>query len=107
MNIPHAVGIFHDLFHPLKNVTFVKRHLTDNLTCQSGFECENARHYLFDCPLFLEARISTLHLIDHADYNLESLLFGVHAKSNLDNAKIFEHVHNYINLSQRFNVNLS
>ena len=80
----------------------VKRHLLDNPACQCGFECENAKHYFFDCPLFNEARTNTLHLIDNVDYNLESILFGVNNKSAQANAIMFEHVHNYITLSQRF-----
>ena len=54
------------------------------------------------CPLFTEAWTSTLHLIDNVDYNLESILFGVNNKSAQANAIMFEHVHNYITLSQRF-----
>ena len=81
----------------------VKRHLTDNPTCQCGFECENSKHYLFDCPLFHEARLSTLFKINYQDYTLDSLLFGVNNKSVAENDQIFHHVRNFINLSQRFN----
>ena len=80
----------------------VKRHLTDDPTCQCGFECENCKHYLFDCPLFHEARTITLYNINYQDYSLDSLLFGVINKSVAENEQIFHHVRNFIKLSQRF-----
>ena len=81
----------------------VKRHLSDNPTCQCGYHRENAKHYLFDCPLFDAARTITIHKIDRSDYTLKCLLFGNPNRSLSENVKIFEYVSEFIKLSKRFN----
>ena len=83
----------------------VKRHLAEYSTCRCGYHCENAHHYLFDCPLFDDARSTTLHNIvpiDHRDYTLDSLLYGNPSRSPVENMQLFEHVKKYINKSNRF-----
>ena len=81
----------------------VKRHLSDNPICQCGYHCENAKHYLFECPLFDAARTTTIKQIDRSDYNLKCLLFGNPNRSLSENVKIFEYVSEFIKLSKRFN----
>ena len=81
----------------------VKRHLSNDPACQCGFPCENAKHYLFDCPLFDEARGTTIHRIDHLDYRRDYLLFRNPNRSYNDNVKIFQYVSDFIKLSNRFN----
>ena len=83
----------------------VKRHLANYSTCRCGHHCENAHHYLFDCPLFDEARSTTLHHInpiDHRDFTLDCLLYGNPARSTVENMQLFECVKSYISKSNRF-----
>ena len=80
----------------------VRRHLADNPACQCGHQCENSKHYLFDCPLFNDARSASIDKINNVNYTLDCLLFGNQNLSIVENSEIFQHVSNYIILSKRF-----
>ena len=83
----------------------VKRHLAELSSCRCGHHCENAQHYLLDCPLYDNARSTTIHLIDqidHRGYTLNCLLYGNPARSFNENMQIFDHVKEYISTSKRF-----
>ena len=81
----------------------VKRHLSNNPVCQCGFRCENAKHYLFDCPLYAEARATIIQRLDFNYYKCDYLLSGNPNLSYNENEKIFQHVSEFIKLSKRFN----
>ena len=80
----------------------VRRHLADNPACQCGYQCEHSKYYLFDCPLFNDARSASIHKISNANYTLDCLLFGDQNLSTVENSEIFQYVSNYIILSKRF-----
>ena len=80
----------------------VRRHLADNPACQCGYEYENSKHYLFDCPLFNNARSVSIEKISNVNYTLDCLLFGSQNLTFVENSEIFQHVSSYIILSKRF-----
>ena len=80
----------------------VKRHLAEDSICQCGYRCENAHHYLFDCPNFNDARDATLNQIDRTNYRLDILLYGNRTNTLSENQDLFEIVSNYIVMSKRF-----
>ena len=85
------------------NADLFKRHLKDNTKCDCGYECEDAKHYLLDCPMYNYARTITLHhLSDFQNINIDCLLNGKDTLSLCENKIIFNKVHEFIELSLRF-----
>ena len=85
------------------NADLFKRHLTDNNKCYCGYQCEDAKHYLLDCPMYNYARTITLHhLSDFQNINIDCLLYGKDKLSLSENKIIFNKVHKFIELSLRF-----
>ena len=78
-------------------------HVIDNPNCTCGALQEDAFHYFIACPHFVEFRLQLFNVIStYCEVTLETILYG-----NLDlqdnyNKTIFDAVHNYIKMTQRF-----
>lgn len=85
------------------NSDLFKRHLTDNKSCNCGFNEENAHHYLFNCPLFENSRRSTLRKLEtFQSLTLKNLTHGDQNLTVEENKNIFEKVQEFIITSKRF-----
>ena len=78
-----------------------QRHLSNNRSCSCGFQKEDTEHYLLKCPLYDQARASTILKISF-DYTLSDLLSGKPSFSVAKNICLFEAVHSFILQSGRF-----
>ena len=78
-------------------------HLTQNPFCSCISEIENAEHYFFRCPKYVNERI-TMFRETHSFHplNLNKLLTGDSNLTIENNAKIFEAVQKYIKNTKRF-----
>ena len=78
-------------------------HLTQNPFCSCNSEIENAEHYFFRCPKYVNERI-TMFRETHSFHplNLNKLLTGDSNLTIENNAKIFEAVQKYIKNTKRF-----
>ena len=79
-----------------------KRHISEEKTCMCGFRDENAKHYLLDCPLFDNVRSITLFNLPPLARNCKTLLFGNITFSAEFNQYIVLTVHEFIQLTGRF-----
>ena len=78
-------------------------HVVDDATCICSQSVEDNYHFFFSCPLYVQCRADMLATISQICYpNLETILYGNHDLSFDDNVVIFEAVHSYIGLSERF-----
>ena len=76
----------------------------NNPTCQCGAPSETSYHYLFECPLFANERVTMFNTISHiTQITLKVLLFGKSELTLDQNQTIFEAVHTFIKSTQRFN----
>ena len=76
------------------NYDLNRRKLIDSKLCECG-EVENAKHFIFQCPLFNEHR--QLHLSDLVtNCSLRDLLFGSNNLTDQENADVFQKVQMYI-----------
>ena len=79
-------------------------HVINNPTCQCGAPSETSYHYLFECPLFANERVTMFNTISHITrITLKVLLFGKSELTLDQNQTIFEAVHTFIKSTQRFN----
>jgi len=63
------------------------------MSCFCGSPVENARHYLVECPLFDQIRLTTINLIPNFPHvPLKQLTHGSTEKSIQENYAIFEKV---------------
>ena len=82
------------------NYDLNRRKLIDSKLCECG-EVENAKHFIFQCPLFNEHR--QLHLSDLVtNCSLRDLLFGSNNLTDQENADVFQKVQMYILETKRF-----
>ena len=81
------------------NAHLFQRHISDNCSCACGYELENARHYLLDCPLYAQQRTA---LQPYLRYPLRDLLNGNPSFSRQDNENMFTAVQLFIRESRRF-----
>ena len=83
-----------DLFH---------NHLNNTPFCSCGNFIEDAEHYLFVCPKFVEERIIMFHETrTFHPLNVDKLLYGMDNISIADNSKLFKSVQTFIKSSKRF-----
>ena len=80
-----------------------KNHILDSSQCRCGHPCEDALHFFFVCEMFSRHRIN-LHdvVIEHAPFNLHTLLYGREDLPLTVNHIIFNAVHKYIQETSRF-----
>ena len=77
-----------------------RRYLSDNRSCNCGYEREDAVHYLVYCPLFQQVRSTFLQ--PHLHHSIQDLLNGNPTFSKRDNEIIFLAVQTFIRESGRF-----
>ena len=87
------------------NAHLFSLHVIDSPACLCGNNYEDSEHYLFRCPLHLEARQNMLqtlgNLIDVNDVTTEILLYGGDNYDYEINCDIFECVHRFFEESNR------
>ena len=77
--------------------------LVPDPSCDCGNPCENAYHYILECPLYIQQRITMLNNLSHIHYiNLELLLSGDETQPLEYNRTIFRAVQQFIEESKRF-----
>ena len=85
------------------NHDLCRNHLRLLERCECGSEREDAEHYLFQCKLFLNARLKLFQKTrSFHPLNTNLLLFGSSEFSDGDNINIFNAVHAYIKETNRF-----
>ena len=79
-------------------------HVIDEPTCICGYRKEDVRHYFLFCPLYDGIRDLLLNYLHDHNFpiNINSLLYGVDGESFKSNSLLFETIHQFIELSQRF-----
>ena len=78
------------------------RHLSDSIECACGEPREDVKHYLLECQNYVNVRSTTINTLPPSFQLLEILLFGNSNFSLAANHFIFFTVHEFINLSNRF-----
>ena len=85
----------------LNNGLFLKN-IVESPLCQCG-RIENAYHYIFECPLYTQQRLSLFNSLSlHHNLSLNFVLFGETSLSDESNASLFEKVQKYIIDTKRF-----
>ena len=91
------------------NADLLKDYISDSSKCENcDFHIENAYHFFFECPCYVEQRNTLFHCISSIDLqnpipiSLNLLLFGDSSISYAKNMKLFDCVHNYISQTKRF-----
>ena len=85
------------------NSDLFKRYLRENKYCSCGHSKEDALHYFYYCPLFEEARRTTIHKINNFQaLSLHNLTHGDLNFSYQENKDIFDTVQEFIINSKRF-----
>ena len=78
-------------------------HLRDNPDCSCGRGMEDADHFFFKCPLFINQRITLFTSTrNFHPLNADKLLFGIDSLSDDDNSTLFLEVQTFIKNSKRF-----
>ena len=86
------------------NFDLFRNHLKNHSYCECGYEIEDAEHYLLQCPIFVDSRLTLFHDTRSLHpLNLNILLFGSPDLCDDDNIKLFSAVHKYIKSTKRFN----
>ena len=79
-----------DLYH---------NHLIPRPPCKCNLEIENAEHYFFRCPKYVNERVKLFHETrDFHPLNINLILFGNANISFESNTTIFKSVQNYIKI---------
>ena len=78
-------------------------HVIDNTKCECGHDYEDELHYFFTCQLYHRER-AILHeiIIQHAPFNLHTVLYGIQNGTEEINEIVFNAVHNYLDSTLRF-----
>ena len=90
----------------LKADLYYRLHVIDNCTCVCSFSCEDAHHYFLSCPQYNDIRPDLIASISKVtNVKIRTILFADSSLKLKDNITIFDAVHQYMQLSQRFNWN--
>ena len=89
------------------NSDMFSRHLTNDKSCRCGAPNEDATHYLLNCTKYTEIRNTTIRILPPLAQNLKTLLFGNTDFSIAFNEYIVLTVHEFICLSNRFELQLT
>ena len=78
-------------------------HVKDDPSCACGHRTEDSNHFFIQCPLYNGIRplLTNFCLTNGIELSIEILLFGVDYDSELS-INLFEIVHEYIKMSDRF-----
>ena len=78
-------------------------HVRNDPTCACGHLCENAAHFLFNCPNYAQIRNNMIQKISAiTTVSLDTILYGNRHLSQNANYAIFDAVHEYTKDSNRF-----
>ena len=79
-------------------------HVVDSPKCQCGFQRENNKHFLLDCPLFINERQDLLNKLTAISFQptVSNLLYGNKEYTDECNIQAFNHIHDFIKQSGRF-----
>ena len=81
-----------------------KLHVIDNCTCACGYPVEDATHFFLYCPLYNNIRLGLIATISGlTQVKIKTILSGDDSLDLDNNKLIFEAVHKFMKLSQRFN----
>ena len=103
-----AVSIIHAkmrmLCSNLNDHLFSHIHVVDSPQCQCGFQRENNKHFLLECPLFLNERADLLNKLGAISFQptVSNLLYGNKDYADECNIQAFGHIQDYIKQSGRF-----
>ena len=78
------------------------RFISEDRSCECGYEEETAYHYLLNCPKYDVARANTINVLPPLATNINTLLFGDQQLSLPFNSYIFLTVQEFITISERF-----
>ena len=88
------------------NYDLYRAHILTDPSCQCGADVEDAKHFLLECPRYVNIRTTLLHnlnwLSDEVNISVELLTCGNSDLSDINNEKIFKCVFEYIKGSNRF-----
>ena len=89
----------------LRDHLFSHIHVIDSPTCQCGHIRENNKHFLLDCPLFINERITLLNNLRICNFapTVSNLLYGNTEYTDKCNLEAFGHIQDYIQATGRFN----
>ena len=92
------------LCSPINDHLYSHIHVIDSPQCHSGSTCENNRHFLLECPLYLIERRQMMSdlLALNFPVSLNSLLFGNSKLSEAKNIAAFEIIHKFLSDTGRF-----
>ena len=85
------------------NYDLFRCNLIPDPSCNCGNPCENAYHFVLECPLYLQQRAIMMNTLSHIHYfNIQLLLSGDESQPLDYNNTIFHAVQQYIVKSKRF-----
>ena len=88
----------------LNDHLFSHIHVVDSPVCKCGHHRENNKHYLLDCPLYINERTEMLNHLANIKFKptVSNLLNGSDAYSSVLNVQAFGYIHDYIKATKRF-----
>ena len=92
------------LCSPLNDHLFSHIHVVDNPSCSCGHARENNKHFLFDCPLYINERQMMMQSLQQIGFeqSVHNLLYGDITYSVDKNTKAFIIIQRFIETSGRF-----
>ena len=92
------------LCSPLNDHLFSYIHMIDDPSCACGHVRENNRHFLLDCPLFVNERGEMLDMLEILGFraSVKNLLYGSDEYSDQVNYEAFAVVHKFLEDTGRF-----
>ena len=89
------------------NADLYRINLVNSPSCSCSYPFENAYHYFFECPLYIDNRIIVFTNIYNLspDITLTLLLNGSEILSDHDNSHLFSLVFHFMKRTGRFNTN--
>ena len=90
----NCINLYNDLY---------LNHLMSDPLCSCNLENENAEHYFFRCPKYLNERITLFNETrNFHPLSLDTLIYGVDHLTFEENMCIFTAVHTFIKNTDRF-----
>ena len=88
----------------LNDHLFSHIHVVESPECQCGHHRETNKHYLLECPLFMNERGEMLNNLAQINFRptVSNLLNGNHDLPVALNVQAFGFIHDYIKATKRF-----
>jgi hypothetical protein len=86
------------------NAHLFSLHVVDSPQCTCGYNMEDNKHYLLNCPLYTLPRVKMLQSIQNIGINVlhvDTLLYGINEIDYSSNKDIFKAVHIFIEETER------